>query len=128
MSSVQPLVACWLDPSIGEANAHLALKQRFEGVSNRIAKWHYFDCGDDFTNFVLANPNMKLVAIMNGGFARRLVAPVSDRDALHSVYVLCVNVDKCQNLKAEEPKVKGVFADEDTLFRQMSNDLRREFP
>jgi hypothetical protein len=128
MSSQTPLVACWLDQSIGVAGAHLDLKRRFEGISNRIVRWNYFDCGDQFNEFIDANPNVKLVAIMSGSFAKRLVSPVSDRDALHSVYVLCGNKAKYQSLTSDEPKVKGVFDSEDELFRKMRSDLQREFP
>ncbi len=128
MSSQPPLVACWLDQSIGEANAHLELKRRFEGVSNRIAKWVYFDSGDQFNEFIDGNPNVKLVAIMSGGFAKRLVTPISNRDALHSVYVFCGNKEKYQTLSKDEPKIKGVFDSEDELFNRMHGDLSREFP
>jgi hypothetical protein len=124
MSSRPSLVACWLDTSIGEASAYLPLKARFEGVSNRITKWHYFDCGDKFTDFINENPNVKLVAIMSGGMARRLVSPVSDRDALHSVYVFCGNKEKYSALPSQEPKIKGIFDSEDVLFRQMKSDLQ----
>ncbi len=126
MSSPAPLVACWLDQSIGEAGTHLDLKRRFEGVSNRITKWHYFDSGDDFNAFLDANPDVKLVAIMSGGFARRLVTPVSDREALHSVYVFCGNRERYRSLLADENKIKGVFDSEDDLYRKIHDDLQSD--
>jgi hypothetical protein len=128
MSSRGPLHACWLDQSIGEANAHLPLKRRFEGISNNIVQWHYFDCGDRFTEFIDNNPNIKLVAIMSGSFAKRLVTPVADRDALHSVYVFCGNTGKYTSLPTDEQKIRAVFDSEDRLFERMKNDLQREFP
>jgi hypothetical protein len=128
MASNTSLVACWLDPDIGEAGKHLPLKKRFEGVSNRIAQWYYFDSGDQFNEFIDGNPNAKLVAIMSAGFAKRVVNPISDRDVLHSVYVFCGNLEKNKNLPLQEPKIKGVFITEDDLFRQMKSDLQREFP
>ncbi len=126
MSSRAPLVACWLDQSIGEAGTHLDLKRRFESVSNRITQWHYFDSGDRFNEFLDANPNVKLVAIMSGGFAKRLVTPVSDREALHSVYVFCANKEKYKSLPADEKKIKGVFNSEDDLYRQIHYDLKSD--
>jgi len=126
MSSRAPLVACWLDPSIGEAGTHLDLKKRFESVSNRITQWYYFDSGDQFNEFLDANPNVKLVAIMSGGFAKRLVTPVSDREALHSVYVFCGNKEKYKSLPAEEKKIKGVFDSEDDLYRKIHYDLQSD--
>jgi hypothetical protein len=128
MSSRPPLVACWLDTNIGEPGKYLDLKKEAEGISNNIVRWHYFDCGDQFTEFINSNPNIKLVAIMSGRFARQLVTPVADRDALHSVYVYCGNVEKHRALPTLEPKIKGVFDSDKELFRQMRNDLNREFP
>jgi hypothetical protein len=122
------LVACWLDPSIGEAGAFLPLKQRFQGVSNRIAQWHYFESVDQFNQFIDGNPNMKLVAIMSGNFAKTTVTPVADRNALHSVYVFCGNKEKYKDLPAKEKKIRGIFVTEDDLFRQMQHDLQQEFP
>lgn len=128
MSSPPPLVLCWTDPGIGEANAHLELKRRFEGVHPRIDRWVYFDCSDHFTEFVNGNPNVKIVTIMNGGFARRFVNPVSHLDNLHSVYVFCGNKSKYVSLPQDEPKIRVVCDDEDELFRRMQYDLQREFP
>jgi len=127
MSSRPPLVACWVDQSIGEANTHLALKTKFEGVSNRITRWYYFDSSDQFNEFINGNPNVKVVAIMSGRLAKCFVTPISDRDALHSVYVFCGNKQKYQSLPLDEPKIKGVYDSEDELFRQMHSDLQREF-
>ncbi|CAF2365218.1 unnamed protein product [Rotaria sp. Silwood2] len=128
MASSPPLVACWLDQSIGEAGAHLTLKERFESVSNRIVKWHYFDSTDQFNEFIDGNPNVKLVAIMCGHLAKCLVPLVSDRDALHSVYIFCGNKEKYKSKFSDEKKVKGIFNSEDDLYRQIQIDLKREFP
>jgi len=128
MSSQPPLVACWLDENSREPGAYLDFKKRCEGVSNRIIKWNYFDSGDQFNEFIDANPNVKLVAIISGRLAKLVVTPVADRAALHSVYVYCGNKEKYQSLAANEPKIKGVFDSEDNLFRQMRSDLQREFP
>ncbi|CAF0811931.1 unnamed protein product [Rotaria sp. Silwood1] len=128
MSSSPPLVACWLDQNIGEANTHLALKKRFESISNRIVKWHYFESTDQFNEFINGNPNVKLVAIMSGHLARCLVSLVSDRDTLHSVYIFCGNKEKYKSKFIDEKKVKGIFDTEDDLYRQMQIDLKKEFP
>ena len=126
MSKPTRLVGCWLDQSIGEAGTHLPLKKRFESVSNRITKWHYFSGGDDFKAFLDSNPNIRLVAIMSGAFAKQQVCPVSNRDSLHSVYVLCGNLGKYGTLLADEEKIKGIFNDENLLFERMQKDLREE--
>lgn len=128
MSISRPLVVCWLAQDIGEAGAHLKLKATMKGISNRIAQWHYFDSGDAFTQFVDANPNVNIVAIMSGRFARQKVAEMSDRNALHSVYVFCGNKANYQQLLADEPKIKGLIDTEDELFDRMRRDLQREFP
>ncbi|CAF1066116.1 unnamed protein product [Rotaria sordida] len=127
MSSHQPLVACWLDQSIGEAGTHLDLKKRFENVSNRIVQWHYFDTSDTFNEFIDGNPNIKLVAIMSGHLAKCLVTLVSDRNALHSIYIFCGNKEKYISKFSDEKKVKGIFDSEDDLYRQMQIDLKNEF-
>ena len=126
MSKLPTLEACWLDQAIGEPGTHRPLKQRFETVSSRIVRWHYFDCGDNFTEFLDSNPNVRLVAITSGAFAKTLIPTVSNRDSLDSVYVFCGNLSKYQSLQASEPKMKGVFNDEDELFNQMQNDLGPE--
>ncbi|CAF1264811.1 unnamed protein product [Adineta ricciae] len=122
------VIACWVDPSIGEAGAHLALKRRFEGISNRITRWYYFDNGDPFRALLDANPDMALVVIMSGQLARQHVPIISHLPNLHSVYVFCGNKQKYQSLPQEEPKVKGIFTSEDDLFQQMSTHLQRDFP
>ncbi|UJR25272.1 hypothetical protein I4U23_006624 [Adineta vaga] len=128
MSTQQPpIVGCWVDRSIGEAGAYLQLKQKFEGALGRIVKWHYFDTGDTFKKFLTDNPNMKLVTIMSGNFARQYITPVSHMPALHSVYVYCGDKTRYQSIKNDEPKVKGVFDMEDDLLQQIKVDLQREF-
>lgn len=128
MTSQPPLVLCWADPNMGDPNAYLTEKQRFAGVHNRIDRWVYHQCGDDFTNFVNSNPNIKIVAIMNGGLAKRFVNPVSHLNNLHSVYVFCGTISKYASLTQEEPKIRAVFDNENDLFRRMQSDLQREFP
>ncbi|CAF0932287.1 unnamed protein product [Adineta ricciae] len=128
MSTSPPVIACWVDPSIGEAGAHLALKKRFEGVSNRITQWHYFDNGDPLRGLFDANPNAALVVIMSGQLAHQHVSTISHLSNLHSVYVFCGNKQKYQSLPQEEPKVRGIFTSEDDLFQQMSTHLQRDFP
>lgn len=128
MSSHPPLVACWLDQSIGETGTNLQLKARFEGISRRITKWYYFDSGEKFTQFMDENPNIKLIVIMSGHLAKTLVTSVSDRQSLHSVYIFCGNTTKYQSLLSDENKVKAVFNNDDALYHRMQVDLQREFP
>ena len=127
MNMNPPVIACWVDPSIGEAGAHSALKKRFEKVSNRITQWYYFDNGDPLRVLLDTNPNMALVVIMSGQLAHQHVSAISHMPNLHSVYVFCGNKQKYQSLPQEEPKVKGIFNSEDDLFQQMSTHLQRDF-
>ena len=128
MANQAPLVLMWVDKGIGEANTNLKLKERFKTVHPRINEWIYYDCGDDFTKYVTNNPNVKIVAIMSGSFAKRLVTPISHQESLHSVYVFCGTRANHQKLLEDETKIKGVYDDEDDLYRRLQTDLRRDFP
>lgn len=128
MANSQPLVLMWVDQGISEPGTNLELKKRFSAVHPRISEWIYYDSGDHFGKYVMNNPNVKIVAIMSGSLAKQRVSPVSHQESLHSVYVFCGNLSKYQNLPQEEPKIKGVYNDDNELFRRMQADLQREFP
>lgn len=128
MANQSPLILMWVDKGIGEANTNLALKERFRNVHPRISQWIYYDNGDEFTKYVTTNPNGKIVAIMSGSFAKRLVSPVSHQECLHSVYVFCGTRANHERLVQEEEKIIAVYDDENELFRRLKADLQRDFP
>lgn len=119
------IVAAWVDQTIGEAGTHQYIKQRFESLSPFITQWTYFDCSDNFTDYITNNPNVKLISIMSGGISRLLVPTHSHLAALHTVYVFCADMERARESMADKIKVKGIFTIEDDLYDQMADDLAK---
>jgi hypothetical protein len=90
----QTLEACLLDTFICENGQHQQLKDRFRNMSGLISKWHFFDSTDKLQNYLQNNPDIKLITIMSGRFARTILALISEIEALHSVYVFTINIDR----------------------------------
>jgi len=121
------LEACWLDTYMFENGQHQQLKDQFKNVSKLISKWHFFDTGDQLQDHLRNNPNVKLIIIMSGRFARNLLALISENEALHSVYVLTINIDRNKEALGKDPKLKGIFNAENTLYDKLREDLVQLF-
>ncbi|CAF3689964.1 unnamed protein product [Rotaria sp. Silwood1] len=127
-SSLQEtLEVCWLDSHICEDGQHQQIKSYCQNISRLISKWQFFDSCDKFNDYIENNPNMKLISIMSGRFARQLLALVSSRENIHSVYVFTINIERTKEALGEEPKLKGVFNVENILYAQLKNDLSQLF-
>ncbi len=105
----QTLEACWLDSYICENGQHQQLKDQFKNMSKLISKWHFFNTGDQLRDHLRNNPNVKLITIMSGQFARTLLALISKKEALHSVYVLTIDIKRNEEALGKDPKLKGIF-------------------
>ncbi|CAF0830659.1 unnamed protein product [Rotaria sordida] len=117
----------WLDSHICEDGQHQQIKSYCQNISKFISKWNFFDSCDKFNDYIKNNPNVKLIMIMSGRFARQLLALVSPRENLHSVYVFTINIERTTEALGEEPKLKGVFNVENTLYDKLKNDLSELF-
>ena len=118
------LEACWLDSFICENDQHQQLKDRFQNISKLISKWHFFNSGEQFQDYLRNNPNVKLITIMSGQFARTLLPLISEREALHSVYVFTIDIERNKETFREDPKLfKGIFNTEDALYNKLRDDL-----
>lgn len=120
-----PIVAAWVDQGIGESGMHQYIKERFGTLSPFITQWLYFDCSDQFIDYIEKNPSVRLISVMSGGMSRLLVPQYSHYSAFHSVYVFCVDIDRAKQSLDGEVKVKGIFNIEDDLYDQMAEDLAR---
>lgn len=120
-----PIVAAWIDQGIGESGMHQYIKERFGTLSPFITQWLYFDCPDQFTNYIQTNHSVRLISVMSGGMSRVLVPQYSHHAAFHSVYVFCVDIDRARQSMEGEVKLKGIFNIEDDLYDQMADDLAR---
>jgi hypothetical protein len=96
-------------------------------MSKLISKWHFFNSGEQLQDYLRNNPNVKLITIMSGRFARTLLALISEKEALHSVYVLTIDIDRNKEAFREDPKLKGIFKTEDALYNKLRDDLFQLF-
>jgi hypothetical protein len=126
-SSGKTLEACWLDSHICENGQHQQLKDHFKNMSKLIPKWHFFTTGDQLQDYLQNNPNVKLITIMSGRFARNLLALISEKEALHSVYVLTINIARNREALGVDPKLKGIFNTEDALYDKLRENLAQLF-
>lgn len=120
-----PIVAAWVDQGIGEAGMHRYIKERFGTLSSLITQWLFFDCSDQFRDFIEKDPNVRLISVMSGGMSRQIAPLYSHRQAFHSFYVFCVDIDRARQALDGEVKLKGIFNIEDDLYDQMADDLAR---
>ncbi|CAM4770466.1 unnamed protein product [Rotaria magnacalcarata] len=121
------LEVSWLDSEIGEAGKHQAIKSDCKNISKLISKWHFFNCCDQLNNYIENHPDVKLISIMSGRFARQILPLLSPRENFHSAYVLTIDIKKNKEALGVESKLKGVFNVEDELFGQLRNDLSALF-
>ncbi|CAF3341331.1 unnamed protein product [Rotaria socialis] len=121
------LEVSWLDSEIGEAGKHQAIKSYCQNISKLISKWNFFNSGDQLNNHMEIYPNVKLISIMSGRFARQILPLVSPRENLHSAYVFTIDIEKTKKALGVESKLKGIFNAEDKLFGQLRNDLSALF-
>ena len=119
----QTLEACWLDSHICEEGQHQKLKDQFKNISKLISKWHFFDSTDKLQDYLQNNSNTKLITIMSGRFARNILAMISEKEALHSVYVLTIDIDRHKQALGNDPKLQAIFNDENALYDQLQKDL-----
>lgn len=117
----------WLDSHISEHGQHDYMKSRCRDISQLISKWHFFDSSDQLNNYLPEHPNIQLITIMSGRFARQLLALLSPMNNFHSAYVHTINIDRTEEALGEEPKLKGVFNDEEVLLKQLQKDLSELF-
>ena len=124
-SAKSSIVAAWVDQGIGESGMHKYIKERFETLSSSITQWLYFDSSDQLTSYLDKNPNVRLISVMSGGMSRLLVPQHSHRQAFHSFYIFCVDIDRARQSLGNEVKLKGIFNIEEDLYDQMADDLAR---
>ncbi len=96
-------------------------------MSKLISKWHFFNTGDQLRDHLRNNPNVKLITIMSGQFARTLLALISKKEALHSVYVLTIDIKRNEEALGKDPKLKGIFNVENALYDNLRKDLVQLF-
>ena len=78
-------------------------------------------------DYLQNNPNVKLITILSGPFARTLLARISEMEALHSVYIFTHDTDQNKETFREYPKLKGIFNTEDALYNKLCDDLFQLF-
>ena len=128
MTKPMPLVACWFDSGIGEDGAHNSIKQRFEQISPRITRWEFGDNSDLIIEKIQQNPTIRFIFITSGAWAHQKIPLISQEPNLHSFYIYCGRKTKYEDLMNSEPKLKGIFDDDDLLYEKLSQDLRSDFP
>ncbi|CAF1089450.1 unnamed protein product [Rotaria sp. Silwood1] len=117
----------WLDGHICENGQHNQLKSYCQNISKLISKWHFFESTDQLQRYLARNPNIKLITIMSGRYARQILALVSPMENLHSAYVLTIDIEKNKKKLGVEPKLKEIFNDEYVLLGRLQKDLSELF-
>lgn len=122
MAANGELVAVWLDKDVSQEGLFEELKAGFRTGLPAIKRWVYVTSDDHFREFVEPNRDDRLILIMTGSSARRILGLFSQQNNIDSVYIFCGEIANYNQLAQQEPKIRAICDKEDGLFQAMRRD------